>query len=80
MTALARAYSNIDSGSFLPVPVVVEFGLNNVNPPPDMIEEEHKHLLPFLNPKSQILPRLAKATQNETEVLGNTHYEIENWH
>ena len=50
MTALARVDSNIFSGSFLPVPVVVEFGLNNVNPPPDMIEEEHKHLLPFLKP------------------------------
>ena len=41
MTALARVESNLFSGSFLPVPVVVEFGLNNVNPPPDTIEEEH---------------------------------------
>ena len=66
MTALARVDSNIFSGSFLPVPVVVEFGLNNVNPPPDTIEEEHIHLLPFPKLKSRIQPRLAKATQNET--------------
>ena len=38
--ALARASSSRDSGSFLPVPVVVELGLNNVIPPPDTIEEE----------------------------------------
>ena len=43
MTALARAYSNIDSGSFLPATVVVELGLNNVKPPPDTNEEEHKN-------------------------------------
>ncbi len=42
MTALARAYSNIDLGSFLPATVVVELGLNNVKPPPDTNEEEHK--------------------------------------
>jgi hypothetical protein len=65
MTALARAYSNIDSGSFLPVPVVVEFGLNNINPPPDMIEEEQTSK-PLPKLKNQKQPRLAKATQNET--------------
>jgi hypothetical protein len=42
MIALARIRLVPDSGSFLPVTVVVELELNNVKPPPDTIKEEIK--------------------------------------
>jgi hypothetical protein len=48
-------------GRILPVSVVVELELNNIKPPPDMIEED---ILRSITLKE--LPSHAKSTQNVT--------------
>ena len=44
MIALAEMIAISSQGSILPPRVVVELGLNNIKPPPDMIEEENLEL------------------------------------